>query len=883
MRQLDWELVKRLFAEARAQPENERELWLANVDADRSVVAEVRSLIDSLERAGSFLEESGLPTLGAAAGASPPEADPVRRFAPGDRLGRYEIVELLGAGGMGEVYRAADMRLDRTVVLKVLPKQMAAFPEWRARLEREARAVSSLKHPNVCALYDIGQEGGVDFLVMEYLEGETLDERLRRDAPPIGDVLAWAMQIAAALDAAHERGLVHRDLKPANIMLTPSGAKLLDFGVAKVTPALASGPVADPTTPRTAAESITQHGVLVGTAEYMAPEQIDGGQVDRRADIFAFGAVLYEMTTGRKAFGAADRAGVFEAIRTRDVPPLSRVRRRTPRSLDRVVRTCLAKDPGARYQTAAALRRDLSGVALGERRFRRRRWFAAAVPVVAAGLALTWPLFERRPPAVADDRGARVMLAVLPFANQSGDPGQDYLSAGLTDELITELGRLHPERLGVIARTSAVRYQQKRGDTSGVARDLGVDYFIEGSAARAGTTLRIGVRLARAADQTQVWAERYERQLDDMLRLQADVARSIAREVAVALTPERRARLDARTTIDPEAVEHYLKGRYFWSKRTEEGLTRAVAEFEAAARKHPGYAVAHAGIADSYLLLAYYSYLPPDQAFGPARAAATKALALDSGLAEAHVSLGAIHAYDHRWTDAEAEYRQALRLNANYPTAHQWYANQLIGQARVAEAQARILRARELDPLSLIIQVNVANIFLLSREYDRAMEECRIALDMEPRFVTALWVLGRVYELTGRFPEAVGEFQRGLAVEPESTLLRAALARTYALSGARGQAEALLRELSAGARQRYVSPLHLALVHAALGQRDQAFASLERAVREGANLLIYLKVDPAYDSLRSDPRFGELLRTLGLGDDLRPPLTGPRPAGSGRD
>jgi len=766
---------------------------------------------------------------------------------------------------MGEVYRASDTRLDRTVVLKVLPAQTAADPEWRARLEREARAVSSLKHPHICGLYDIGREGDVDFLVMEDLDGETLAERLRRGALPIADVVAWGLQIAGALAAAHEHGIVHRDLKPANMMLTTSGAKLLDFGVAKAIRPLAARVGADPTEPRSAAASITQHGVLVGTANYMAPEQIDGRPVDSRTDIFALGAVLYEMTTGRKAFAAEDRADVFEAIRNRELPPLRRIRRCTPRALDRVVRTCLAKDPGARYQTTGALRRDLAAVAFAERRRRRSRWLAAAVLALAAGLGLTWPLFKQRQPAGGGAHG-RIMLAVLPFANHTGDPAQDYLSEGLTDELITELGRLHPERLGVIARTSALRYQQTHGDASRIARELGVDYFIEGSAARAGTRLRIGVRLARAGDQTHVWADRYERELHDVPILQADVARSIAREVAVVVTPAERARLDARTAIDPAAFEHYLKGRYFWGKRTEEGLTRAVAEFEAATRKHPGYAAAHAGIADSYLLLAYYAYLPPDQAFDHARTAATKALELDAGLAEAHVSLAGIHDdYEHRWADAEAEYREALRLNANYPTAHQWYANHLIGQGRLEEAQARILRARDLDPLSLIIQVNVANVFLLSREYDRAIDECRKALDMEPHFVTAHWVLGRGYEFKKQFPLAIEEFRRGLTVEPGSTLLRATLARTYALSGARAQAESLLRGLRAGASQRYVSPLDLALVYAALGQTDQAFASLDQAVRQRANLLIYLKVDPAYDSLRGDPRFGELLRALGLG------------------
>ena len=859
---LDWQAVKRLFAGALAQPDDRREPWLAHEAADPAVRAEVRSLLGSLARAGGFLEDACLPSLSSVAREIPPETESKRRFAPGDRLGRYEIVMLLGAGGMGEVYRAVDTRLDRTVVLKVLPARTAADPEWRARLEREGRAASSLKHPQVCALYDIAQAGEVDFLVMEHLEGETLAERLRRGPLPISDVLTFALQIASALQAAHEHGIVHRDLKPGNIMLTASGAKLLDFGVAKPPPVTRSAQSGEADA---APGSITRHGVLVGTAEYMAPEQIEGLAVDPRADIFAFGAVIYEMTTGRKAFAAEDRFGVFEAIRERDVMPMRRIRRGTPRALEHVVRTCLAKDASARYPTAEALRDELAAVARGQRRVRRGTWLAAVVLALSAGAGLIWPRMNDRQLPAADAVRPRIMLAVLPFANQSGDPGQDYLSEGLTDELIGELGRLQPGRLGVIARTSAVRYQQMRGDASRIAGELGVDYFIEGRAARDGSRVRIGVRLARARDQSQVWANQYERDLDDMLVLQAEVARAIAGEVALVLTPEQRARLDARPAIDPEAYEHYLKGRYFWNKRTRDGLTRAAAEFEAAARKYPGYAAAHAGIADSYLLLAYYAYLPPQVAFARARDSAARALELDRGLAEAHVSLAGIYDdYDHRWQDAEAEYREALRLNANYATAHQWYANHLMGWGRREEAQARILRAHELDPLSLIIQVNVANIFLLSREYGRAVEECRKAIELEPDFVTARWVLGRAYELQRQFPDAIAEFDRALAVEPDSTLLRAALARAYALSGARARAELLLHDLRTAAGQRYVSSLDLALVYAALGQTDAAFASLDRAVRERSNLLIYARVDPAYDSLRDDPRFAAFLRTAGL-------------------
>lgn len=862
MTEVNWESVKRLFAEALQQPAGERETWLTTACADPSIRKEVQALLASDELAGDFLEGPCVLRLtGPVPGDDRAVSGASRRFEPGDRLGRYEIDSLLAVGGMGEVYRARDTRLDRIVVLKVLPASAAASPDWRARLEREARAVSRLNHPHVCALYDIGQHDTIDFLVMEHLEGETLAERLDRGELSLDDLLTYARQIVEALEAAHERGIVHRDLKPANIMLTAGGVKLLDFGIAKsaqVEPA----PVSSGSLPTL--ESMTVQGALVGTAGYMAPEQIDGRPVDQRADLFAFGAVLYEMTTGRKAFAGHHRPTVFEAILERDVPPMRQARRGVPSGLERVVSRCLAKDRDARYHTAAEVRRDLTAVVDRRRRFRRARLLAAA-GVLAAAVGVAWWNLSGRgisPPAASD---RRVMLAVLPFVNQTGDLAQEYLSEGFADELITEIGRLQPERLGVIARSSAVRYRDMHTNAVAIGRELGVDYFIEGSVARAGSRIQIGVRLARAGDQSQVWANRYTSELKDILVLQTEVARTVASEIAVAVSPQQAARLDARTAIDPDAHGHYMKGRSFWEQRTEEGLTRAIQEFEAATRIHPSYAAAYAGIADSYLLLAYYSHLDPDEAFARARFAASRALALDDQLAEAHVSMAGIYSnYDHRWAEAEAEYRKALRLNANYATAHQWYANHLVGLGRHLEAQERILRAQALDPLSLIIQVNVANVFLLGRDYDRAIEECGKALKTEPDFVHARWVRGRAYALKGQLPQALDEFRRGLARESGNMLLRAALARAHAVSGAGNEARSLLRELEAARRTRYVSALNLASVYAALGQLDDAFAALDQAVGEHANLLIYLAVDPDYDNLRGDPRFRKVLGTMGL-------------------
>ena len=594
----------------------------------------------------------------------------------------------------------------------------------------------------------------------------------------------------------------------------------------------------------------------------MAPEQVKGGTVDGRTDIFAFGAVLYEMATGRKAFAGDDQNRVFEAILAQDPPPMRQPQRRLHRALDRLIKRCLAKDPADRWQSMGDVRRELVSISWRRGLARRLRWTAAAALLLAVA---SFPfLTGRQRPSTSQAQHGRIMMAVLPFADESGEPARDYLTAGLTDELISELARLQPDRLGVIGRNSAMRYRDRHVDASQIGRELGVDYVVEGSATRAGQGLRITVQLARTRDQTQVWAERYERKLDHILFVQADVARSIAREIALTLTPGQEARLAGRQAVDPETYELYLKGRFFWNKRTADGLRKAVEYFEQAARKDPTYAPAYAGIADSYVLLGYYAYLAPREAYARARAAATRALEVDDGLAEAHVSLGGVYEYEWRWVEAEAEYRRALELNPNYPTAHQWYANHLIALARRDEAQGEILRARDLDPLSLIIQVNVANIFLLSRDYDRTIQECQKALEMDVNFVTARWVLGRAYELRGQFPRAIEEFQRGLALEGDSTLLRASLARAYAASGSHTRAMALLEELEKTRERRYVSALDLAGVHAALGHADRAFGWLERAVTDRANLLAYINVDPAYDGLRTDPRFAGVLRQIGF-------------------
>jgi TolB-like protein/Tfp pilus assembly protein PilF len=569
--------------------------------------------------------------------------------------------------------------------------------------------------------------------------------------------------------------------------------------------------------------------------------------------------VLFEMLAGRRAFDADGSPESIAPVQDAG-PDWTRLPVQVPARARQLLRRCLEKDPGKRPQTIAEVR----GIVEGLQPRRLGLGAAAAVAGLAAiAAAVSYGAFTRTPSAVASPQP--IVLAVLPFANQSGDAEQDYLSAGLTDEIASELARLQPDRLRVIPRTTTTRYQQSRRDLAQIGSELRANYFIEGTTARSGDRIQIGVRLKRGSDLTEVWSHDYERSKDEIPIVEADVARSIAREVSLILRPEQRARLDRRAAIDPDAYEKYLRGRFFLEKRSEQGLKRAIEEFTAATERYPEYAAAHAGIAGAYILLSYYSYMPPDQAYAGARAASAMAVKLDDQLAEARVTMaGVFNAYDLQWLTAETEYREALRLDPNYSTAHQWYANLLIGLGRRDEAQSHILRARDLDPLSLIIQVNVANIFLLSHDYERARQECLRAIEMDENFGTARWILGRAEQMLGRYDAAVVEFERGLKLEPHNTVLQAALARTHAAAGATARARQMLADLERTSTRRYVSPLDLASVHAALKQQDQAVALLEQAVQQRANRIIFLNVDPAYDALRGDPRFGRLLRSVNL-------------------
>jgi serine/threonine-protein kinase len=787
----------------------------------------------------------------------------------GVRLGPYEIVAALGAGGMGEVYRARDTRLGRDVAVKVLPEAAASDPERLKRFEREARATAALSHPNILAVHDVGIQDGAPYLVEELLEGESLKERLARGALPIAEALRIAVEIACGLAAAHEKGIVHRDLKPGNVFLTRNGTvKLLDFGLAKlVAPPSAPGALAGATT---VAES-TELGVVLGTLSYMAPEQARGGAADSRADVFAFGVVLYEMLAGRRPFEGSTPTETLAAILTGEPPALPG---HVPPAVAAVVVRCLAKEPGGRFQRGGEVRAALEAARAGATPaplparslgHPGRRWLAAAAALVAlAAIVLALDVGGVRA-RLARGGGAparSMRLAVLPFANLSGDPEQEYLSDGLTQELIAQLGALHPGSLSVVARTSVMRY--KKGDTpvDRIARELGVDYLLEGSARREANRVRVTAELVDARDQTQLWSDTYDRELSGILALQSEVAQRVARALALELLPAEQARLAHVRAVDAEAYEAWLKGNQARIAMTRGSLETAQRYFAHAVEKDPTYAAAWAGIARVWAARNQMGIAPPGEAIREAKAATLKALELDESDGEAHRALAVILTWgDWDWAAAGREWRRSLEADPNDAENLSNYSLFLVITGRRAEALAASERALELDPFNVKIQSFHAVVLLSARRYDEAIATARATLRAQPDAPVAKMVLYQALLDEERFDEAYAWARKESAGDRE---LSEALDRGWAEAGFAGAqrrfaAVRAARFGSAGG----VGAWNLALDYQRAGDAEQALAWLERAFEEHAPNLPYV-VLPGWDSLRSDPRFRALLRRMNL-------------------
>jgi eukaryotic-like serine/threonine-protein kinase len=789
-----------------------------------------------------------------------------------ETISHFRIIEKLGAGGMGVVYKAVDTRLDRPVALKFLPDNMAQDSQALERFRREARAASALNHPGICTIYDIGEQDGRTFIAMEFIDGETLRTHIH-GALPLEEMLKLGIQIAEALDAAHAQGIIHRDIKPANIFVTKRGqAKVLDFGLAKLVPkGVAAGPDFGGEVP----DSTSIVGIISGTPSYMSPEQIRGDNLDPRTDIFSLGLLLYEMATGRQAFSGGTGGMIIEAVLTRSPVPARSINPDIPPRLEEIINKALHKDRDQRYQHAAEIRTELHRLERGT----DSGWSTAEDPgsVPISSTSHLQSTGEQRSPNSSTQTGARAVrgskiidsLAVLPFENSNRDPEHEYLSDGIAGSLINILATI--PKLRVMAQSTVLRFKGRRIDPQSVGRELNVRAVLAGRIMQSGGSLRIGAELVDVATGTQLWGAQYDRKPGDIFAIQDEISNEISEKLRLKLTRAEKKRLTKRQTDDAEAYQLYLKGRHHWNRWTEDGFYKAIEYFQQAVERDPGYALASTGLADSYVLLGWNSYLPPKDAFPRGRMAAMEALRLDPDLGEAHTPLAAVlWLHDWQWQEAQTEFKRSLALNPAHPTANHWYAEYLMTMGRHAEAIARMKESQELDPLSLIISVAIGWAFYMARRYDDAIEQLRRTVELDPNYPVTYWILGLLFRKMGRYELAIAEGEKGVKLSGGSSLMSAALAQTLATAGRRKKANQILDELTKLTKQKYVAPYFFAGIHIGLGEDDRAIEHLEKSYEEHSHWLIYLHIDPSMDGLRSNLRFQDLLRRVGL--PLRPAI-----------
>ena len=736
---------------------------------------------------------------------------------------------------MGEVYRGRDPRLGREIAIKVLAKDASQDTEATARLEREARAIAALSHPNIVAVHDVGHEGSTFYFITELLEGKTLREAIRQAAMTWRRAVEIGAEVAEGLAAAHAKSIVHRDLKPENIFLTADGrVKILDFGLAQTDPVLTQQDEASiPTTKWFQ----TDPGTVIGTLGYMAPEQLRGEAVDPSADLFSLGCILYEMVTAKRPFHRASGAATIAAILKDDLPT-NELEAAAPLEFARIIEGCVEKTPSARFQSARDLALTLR--AIGS---------SASMPKDTVLRSLT----KRRSKSIDS-------IAVLPLANDTNDANTEYLSDGITEGIINQLSQL--PKLKVMARSTAFRYKNRDVDAQSVGRELRVRAVLTGRLKTIGEKLRINVELVDSVDGSQLWGETYNRELADLLTLQDEMSNEIAEKLRIKLTGAEKKKLRKQSTKSSDAYQLYLKGRYHWNKRTEESLRRGIGFFREAIESDPSYAGAYAGIADCFVTMTTNIPLPPLESMPKAKAAAARALELDEGLAEAWASMGAVRWwFDWDWSGAEQAYRRAIELNPNYATAHDGYAMMLAARGRYDDALEQVKKAADLDPLSLIIAVHAGWPHYFARNYDAAIRCFRKALELDERFIPADGWLGMALGQQGRYADAIDAFTRALEVDRVPILLTM-LAHTHAIAGERAKALFYLDALRVETKDRYVSPYDIAVIHAALAEKESALEQLRAALEDRSAWMVFLNVDPRLDGLRGEPGFAEIAKAL---------------------
>ena len=796
---------------------------------------------------------------------------PIQELARGSVLaGRYEIIEELGKGGMGRVYKVFDIDIKEKVALKLLKPEISSDRETIERFSNELKFARKIRHKNVCGMYDLGKAEGTSFITMEYISGEDLKSMIRMTSSlTIGATLSIGKQICDGLAEAHALGIVHRDLKPQNVMIDKGGnAKIMDFGIAR----------------SIREKGITGPSVLIGTPEYMSPEQAEAKEVDYRSDIYSLGIILYEMATGRVPFEGETALSIAMKHKGEIPKNPKQFNPNIPDGLSSLILKCLEKDKARRYQTASEARSELEELEKGlptmERIVPEKKTFTSKEITVTLSLkrlvlpalgllfvvlaALTiWKILPKK--EAAPEVVAKRSIAVLPFEDLSPEKGQEILADGIPETLINSLSSL--EGLHVSARTSSFFFKGKQTDVREIGQKLGVETVLEGSIQVAGNRLRIMLRLIDIADGFQIWSDDYDKTLDDIFAVQDDIALSVVRALKIKLIGEDKEQLAKGYTVSREAYTAYLQGRYFWEKRGQKNTERAIEYFKKAIEQDPTYALAYTGIADSYQNLGNSQAIPPKEAFPRAIAAARKALELNDKLAEAHVSLAMpLFNYNHNFPEAEKGFKVALELKPGYATAHHWYAFFLTCMGRHEEAIKEIELARDLDPLSLQINANVGGFILYyARQFDQALEELMKSTELFPEHYQNYAWLSRVYVQLGRYEEArkatlrFNEMGGG-----RRTGAKIRLTYIDAISGNRGEAQKGLKELLDYSERDFVSPLEIARIYTSLGEKDQAFIWLDRALSENDARLVYLKVCPEFDPLRSDPRYGELLKKIGF-------------------
>ena len=835
------------------------------------------------------------------------------RLVPNSTISHYRIVSRIGAGGMGEVYLADDTHLHRRVALKVLPQDIAADADRLLRFEREAFAASSLNHPNILTIFEFGSHGQTHFLASEFVDGESLRERVGRATMTFVEALDIGIQIASALQAAHVAGIVHRDIKPENVMIRADGyVKVLDFGLAKLSEAIATG-----SEEATRKQLRTQAGIIMGTAAYMSPEQARGLEVDRRTDVWSLGCVLYEMLTRQPPFRGDTTTDVLANIIHSEPIPIRELRRDANDELDRIISKVLCKNREERYQTAKDLSVDL-------KQLQKRLEFEAElqrssqsdiktevhnqlIPVLPSNESLLKGAPEQSlnvegsaAPATVNGRvlntaihanrrsviialatliiivatagaylyftrarsGAINSVAVLPFANTSNDPNIDYLSDGISEVLINSLTEL--KQLRVIARSTVFRYKGKEIDPQTIGRELNVRALLMGRVRQVGDNLNIQVDLVDTSTGAELWGQEYERRTSDVLSVKQDIAREVTNKLRLRLSGDEQNQLTKRDTANAESFQFYLRGRYYWNKRSAEGIKKAIEQFQQAIDRDPNYALGYVGLADCYLALELYAGVPASEIVPKARASVDRALQLDDSLSEAHATSSFINQKMWRWGEAEEEIKRAISLNPNYPTAHHWYAYYFYIMRQFDDAMREINQAYQLDPLSPVISENVALVHLLKNDLNSAIDQCRKTIELDPGFADAHYILAFAYLKQGRNDEALAEFQKSVELSGGASTYLGNLGYCYAVTGRRAEALKILKELEERYAQGKSSGQFIAEVYAGLDDKNEALEWLEKDFQQRSGQLPTIAWRLHFDSLRGDRRYQDLLRRMGL-------------------